>query len=95
MSGEVVQVKFDTREEPGALAQGIRPGVAGWYWCKRKGFSAPECVYVRPPYSRASDDEGRVYSINHGEQPFLTSSYNADDVKWFGPIVPPQPKGFW
>lgn len=95
MSGEIVQIKFDRKSEPGALAPGVRPGVDGWYWCKRSGFSAPECVYVVAPYSRAAADDGKVYSISRGEQPFLTSSYNADDVKWFGLIVPPQPKGFW
>lgn len=94
MTKEVVQVALDRSPHPGALKPGVRPGVDGWYWCKRQGFAAPECVYVIAPYSRAAD-EGKVFSVNHGEQQFLASSYAADDVKWFGPVSPPAAGRFW
>lgn len=92
---EVVQIRLDRNPAPGALAPGVRPGVDGWYWCKREGFAAPECVYIVTPYARAAADEGKVYSINFGERPFITSEYNRDDTKWFGPMQPPPAVGFW
>jgi hypothetical protein len=75
---------FDKAEACGALKTAVRPGVAGWYWCRLPQHTAAGVVYVVPPLGQ----NGSVYTL-YGHMPFDGSEYDHDEVIWFGPIQPP------